>query len=406
MNHLSVEERAWLLGRLYRNISEYFAHWEDAAFTHDQMDNIYREWLDVGLKLDERRDFMDFLRKCMTGLRNGHSWCTDATAYEGGAKLGFLLEKIDGQWIVVDSEVPEVKVGYVMESIDGHTPDEWMKKFEDYLIATRPETRQTEWQGQMPTIWKADTAALLVRDYSDKICEVKYHPPKWELKTAMQTSPRDAHTEGKWLVDQKVGYIRIPSFNEPHFEEDALNYVQQFVNVRAIVIDVRNNGGGSTPAQLIAALMERPYRWWTETSPNVGYLHRKHAGQRGRLTVLENGSARWEGDYTQPESCIYRAKVIILANQDTGSAAEDLVMPFKDTGRATVIGKPTAGCTGQPQYWTYRDIHFCVGAIRAYMPSAEPFEGIGMAPDILVKRTREDLICGRDPVLQRALDVL
>ena len=89
-----------------------------------------------------------------------------------------------------------------------------------------------------------------------------------------------------------------------------------------------------------------------------------------------------------------------------GSAAEDFLMPFKDTGRGILVGETTWGSTGQPVYLNYQDLQVGIGAIRAYMPDGTPFEGVGIQPDIPISRSRDDLYLGRDPVLEKALQLL
>lgn len=73
-------------------------------------------------------------------------------------------------------------------------------------------------------------------------------------------------TEGRWLKSGVTAYIRIPAFLRPPFEERALDYVHQFQNAKTLIIDVRNNGGGIPPKRLVAALMDRPYRTWKEST--------------------------------------------------------------------------------------------------------------------------------------------
>ena len=47
----------------------------------------------------------------------------------------------------------------------------------------------------------------------------------------------------------------------------ALELVREFQQAPALIIDVRGNAGGSTPSDLTASLMDRPYRFWTESTP-------------------------------------------------------------------------------------------------------------------------------------------
>jgi carboxyl-terminal processing protease len=221
-----------------------------------------------------------------------------------------------------------------------------------------------------------------------------------------QTTSKPSETEGKWLQEGKVAHIRIPSFMRPRFEEKALEFVELYSRAQAIILDVRGNGGGSTPSRLIKRVMNQPYRWWAERSRRPEPLRKRH--RNGEIRFASDYSyAEWQPDWTEPE-CTggrYEGKIILLTDRHTGSAAEDFTMPFKDNGRATIIGEKTWGSTGQPVFRNFGDdIRVGIGSIRAYFPTGEPFEGIGIAPDISVECAREDVYSKWDAVMEKALE--
>jgi carboxyl-terminal processing protease len=81
-------------------------------------------------------------------------------------------------------------------------------------------------------------------------------------------------------------------------------------------------------------------------------------------------------------------------------------MPFKETGRAVVIGETTQGSSGNP----YRadlgnGMRVSIGAVRYRFPDGRPFEGIGIVPDVPVELKVADLQNGRDAVLARAQEL-
>jgi carboxyl-terminal processing protease len=98
--------------------------------------------------------------------------------------------------------------------------------------------------------------------------------------------------------------------------------------------------------------------------------------------------------------------LIILIDGQCRSAGEDFVVPFKDSGRATLVGERTMGTTGQPYFESFESgSTIFVSTKRAYLPDGSGFEGIGILPDIEVAPTLDDMLTGRDPVLERALQL-
>lgn len=72
----------------------------------------------------------------------------------------------------------------------------------------------------------------------------------------------------------------------------------------------------------------------------------------------------------------------ILIDRRTFSAAEDFVMPFKDTKRAEIVGETTGGSSGQPCLRDLGDgMRLWVSTKRQMFPNGAPFEGLGIEPD-------------------------
>jgi carboxyl-terminal processing protease len=190
-----------------------------------------------------------------------------------------------------------------------------------------------------------------------------------------------------------VAYIRVPSFGDTVYEKTAIDLVRQYAKAPTLVVDVRGNGGGTTPQQLIAALMNRPWRTWQEVIPQLG--------ASGSQAVPPTSTVR-ESRPQSPTPDAYAGRMFLLVDRFCGSACEDFVMPFKDTGRGVLVGETTQGSSGNP----YRadvghGISVAVGARRYRFPDGSPFEGVGIAPDVPVERRVTDIVAGRDAVLKR-----
>jgi carboxyl-terminal processing protease len=149
--------------------------------------------------------------------------------------------------------------------------------------------------------------------------------------------------------------------------------------------------------ELMRALMDRPWRWWEEATPfGMGTLET----QEDPKTHME---VRTYGQAEYPSNPLYKGPLYILADGGCFSACEDLLLIFKDNHRAVIIGERSAGSSGQPYG---RDLGDGMGVglstKRMYAPDGHAFEGVGVAPDVEIHTTDEDLRRGRDPVLARA----
>jgi len=171
-----------------------------------------------------------------------------------------------------------------------------------------------------------------------------------------------------------------PVVRSPAYEKTALDLVGEYEFAAALIVDVRGNGGGTTPGPLIEALQNRPWRTWQQLAP-------ERIQSRTRL----------------PSASAFAGRVFLLVDRFCGSACEDFVMPFKDNHRALLIGEVTQGSSGNP----YRadlgqSIRIAIGAVRYAFPDGAPFEGVGIKPDIQIDRRLVDVVNGRDAVLERA----
>lgn len=401
VTNLSVEDRMYIVGKLHEHISSYFAHWDDCSFSRETSDDVFRWYLNQAIEANSREQFVWVLKQWIGRLNNAHSWCTDLKRQDIGF-LGFQLERTEVGWMVVKSRSPQVHVGDVVETIQALTPDAWMKKAGPILTSTNQALREAQWQFSFPYLHSLSHVDLRIRRELNKVIDVYYELDAYHALNDFESGDM-AQTTGTWLVPEAIAYLRIPSFAKPHFEESALECVRRFVNAKTLILDLRWNMGGVTPGALIEALMERTYRWWMESASNIGFLKRRHVTSSA-FSILEDGSgARVEGEWFEPDGCVFPGQVVLLTSRYTGSAAEDFAMTCKDTGRGVLIGERTGGSTGQPIIFEHEGIQIGVGAIRANMPDGTPFESSGIYPDITVETSWRDIVSRRDVVLDSAL---
>lgn len=384
---LSLKERVRIATQIYNFIETYFGHWR--AVPNLDLDREYGAYLDQILTTDDRRSFdlasMEFVAK----LKNGHSGFSDSwlrTSY--GQMLGFYAYPVEGKWAITRSTVESLKPGDIIDRIDGQPFESFFQAQKKYISGSDERWIRRAFF-EYPYLFP-ESFSLELEDRRH-VSIVRKGDFQWP------GSETDANAV---RLEDGVLFIRIPSFNRQTFEDSARASIRTAVNVKTLILDLRGNHGGSTPEGLVKDLMDRPYRWFEESTPmSIGLF-------QFRGSVDKHAELSWFGDIEQPASNPYRGDVYLLTDGGCFSACEDFLVPFKNSHRATIIGARSAGSTGQPAFQDLGDgMGVSVSTKREYFPDGSIFEGVGVAPDIDVQTTIEDLRAGRDPVLAKVYEL-
>jgi hypothetical protein len=195
------------------------------------------------------------------------------------------------------------------------------------------------------------------------------------------------------VINQDIGYFLIESFNEDKRDYDLIDsFLEDFQNSKAIIIDIRNNGGGDEAyAQIIASRL---------TNQAVIYrYYRKRNGEKysdlgdfQSLTLHPRGKLK----FTKP--------VILITNRHTFSAAEDFTLMLRSLPNVVHLGDTTFGGVAThpviktlPNGWTYR-----MATTLIYDRNKVPIKG-GIAPHFAVQISKTDSINGVDRIIEEAI---
>lgn len=151
--------------------------------------------------------------------------------------------------------------------------------------------------------------------------------------------------------------------------------------------------------------MDRPFRYFVETTPFlIGIMNSRAAADRGYpYDLFDHPSFQIPAKVYQGKG-LYRGRIAILVDMFSASASEDFVVPFKNNGRAVVIGETTGGSSGEPYSFFFpTGMNFGIGTKRLRFPDGSLFEGVGIKPNIEVPPTIADMRAGRDAALERAI---
>lgn len=384
---LPLKGRVIMASRIYSDIQLYFGHWQ--GIPGFDLNAEYAAYLDKVLTTDSRKAFDLATMEFMAKLRNGHSGFRDPWLQNNyGQQLHFYAIPVDDKWVVTQSDLPELKVGTVITALNSEPFESFYRHCRPYISASDERWRRRA-LFEYPWLFPENFDLML----SDGR-HVSVHRNGVFTYAGSGYTTINVHNRDGILI------LRIPAFHPANLETEAIQAINKAGPVKAIVIDVRGNHGGATPQYLVAALMDRPYRFFTESTP-AHMASLQLYDSPGTHTEL-----RWGGGVLQPADKHYTGPLFILTDGGCFSACEDFVVSFKDNHRATIIGERTAGSSGQPyEHWFENGSGFGLSTKREFMPDGSSFEGVGIAPDIEMPVHVDDLVSGKDPVLQKALSL-
>lgn len=166
--------------------------------------------------------------------------------------------------------------------------------------------------------------------------------------------------------DKEVGYIRISQFiatTTQDFEKALDELLAK--KVKALVIDLRNNGGGLLQAATDICdffLNDGPI---LETRGRVAVANEKYTAKAGVKTDLP---------------------LVILVNEGTASASEILSGALRDRGRALLVGDKTFGKGSVQTLFHLNDASgVYITIARYFTPGGERIDHVGLMPNHQVK---------------------
>lgn len=332
-------------------------------------------------------------------LTNGHTSFTDETLSGLAPDAPYRIRRVDGRWTVLRSALDTLPVGSVVTSINGEQVDRWLAPRRAYLGKSNAAELDRALFGATFLFPRTFTLTLA----SGATVPIDLAAPHAALRPAL---PPQDHVD----VSMRPGgvmVIRIPSFREPTYEAEAVAAVRKAAmdKVPAILLDLRNNGGGNTPMALLAAIMTAPYRGTIVEAPQIIAESDARSSFDGQVPTFPTIMMRYGPDRTSPVSGAFSGRVAVLADGGCGSACEDFVIRFVDGKRGPFYGEPTFGSTGQPYFVRFPDLgmNFRVSTKREFLPDGAPFEGVGVKPGQSIPLEPADVTASGDRQLDRTV---
>ena len=174
-------------------------------------------------------------------------------------------------------------------------------------------------------------------------------------------------------IDNKVGYIRLTSFNENSSAQikDKIIEIKKNKKIKGFILDLRNNPGGLLSQAIKIS------DFFLDSGEIVSTKSRKKSENR-----------KW---FARKGDVIKGKPLIVLTNYGSASASEIVAGALKDHKRAIIIGENSYGKGSVQSIIPLKNN----GAIRLtiskyYLPSGKSISEVGVTPDIEISEANED----------------
>jgi C-terminal processing protease CtpA/Prc len=383
-------------------------------------------------ELDEVHDADEFyflVKRYVGGLMDGHAGVRpghDSSALARPMRWPFEVTRLDGRFYVKTMETKDaaLRPGVELLSINGVSLRD---RFKTALSLSTGSTAAGRQQRALDTMRFGAEKPLRIEAVrpggSNFNCELP------GLRGDVAEEPI-----GWRKLEGNVGYLRLPSFRQdmgvwekggrgPAALQAALETKKaalrqafaELKDTRALVLDLRGNGGGSDAlghflAHFLCDTEAHPvyYSLWTRQSedllalPDFAYRRKMPASAgdaRSPIQLLpEKGVQRYPG------------KLAVLMDEDCFSACDCFLNYLAVAAPKTVfVGRPNGAGAGAPRPVVTLPhskimITFCV--MQVWNPNGQLIESRPLNPIVPVKWSVDDLLQGRDPDLEAALRYL
>lgn len=238
-----------------------------------------------------------------------------------------------------------------------------------------------------------DTFGPLGLDNFRALMRIRPVPAKYFQKPLVE-SENKIFAHG-WLAGN-IGYLHFNAFDDAEGSARAMDAIlEEFKDARALVVDVRRNGGGDDQiGKLLASRFADRKRLYMTTQERNGPRHDDYDPPR-HFFVEPQGPRQ------------FTKTVILLTNRLSVSAAENFALAMRILPHVTVVGDFTSGCFADnynvplPNGW---NLSLSMNLFLDWRGFC--WEGIGVPPDLKVKADCTTPQPESDPVLEMALALI
>ena len=420
---MEVYDKIADLALLWRRAGEIFPRFADAVCNWEEA---FYQFLPRLMRADDRQTHLLFA-EFLNLLGDGHTDYQFPRAFlrEYGFapfSLGFCA---DAYFLNGVSPEYGAFLGAAVETLDGRPFPEILNEAAKYSYHAGSFLPEYRLNALLPLLLRGQSHEMITSKGSFSF---RLLPERPELLLARKRRAFEIRQLGNGIL-----YVNLPDFLHADMAAKVRAALDE-TTPDGLILDIRDNIGGMTlfGAQVAELLIPGAFsgcRKQTRIMEGVDLAGasqillespeeqaREIAAGLYTRAQMEDARKKMAGSYTRSyldhfgkegQQALFSGPCAVLTSRRTVSAAEDFLAMLRGSQRAAVIGAPTCGTTGTPMLLKLR----CGGSARIcsvgyQLLDGTAFLGLGIRPDIPIEPTPEDILTGKDPVLDAAVSQL
>lgn len=437
-NELSNEEKIYGLSKFWQEVNYNFVYLSKVDKT--EWNSMYKSYIKEVQETKNDYEYFRLVQKFCAYLKDGHTnvyfpkVIQDSILNTDFGNYKLFLSNIEGKAIITrinKSKKNEIPIGTEIIEVNGIETSKYLKDNVLPYISSSTDFIREDWGiERMLEGYVGTSYDLKMKLPNGKTKNLKLTHKKTDEEEVFPPIEKKELLDFKW-IGKNIAYVSLNSFSDWQISMSFNEKIPELKNAKALIIDLRFNGGGNTSIgkEIFKNLTNDTILYGSKTQSR---LHIPTFKAWGKWTqendTINNAWSKqeylsyrdeyyYDFSYSPDTISIDDLKLLknnriivptaILIGHNTASAAEDFLIYADNQKHITKIGEPTFGSTGQPMLFDLVNggkARVCTK--KDTYPNGKEFVGIGIQPDIMIKKNLTDYMENRDIVLEKTIEYL